>query len=405
MSNMLRRPIALAAMALLGFAPSSAIAAGASPGNPITAPAVLTYPAVIASPPPAPGTLLAPPISLRTGVLPAPSQPHYTTNIGTCKANGGDDNACSLLRDGAVAFYWSFSCGGSCTIAGFKLRSQTRAIATERRFDAIQSRGIGIGLDEPQTATPIIVMPATGTEWSGQCYTVVAFRTPLRTLAPDGGGGMRPTTTMFGSNDESAPSPRICVNQTKTVTKLAVSTARGYSRFAWVLYGDNQPHEQDQPVTSSTGSIEVGTFFMPTTNFSQYNRFYRVAVAFDRSAIANDTIFGGSFAYDFSGPSANSPYGCANLFNPAPGGWMNATWPLPSGTPLDDYPKIFSKAGSTLSFPIDDLLKKWTSKSMTFFLLERNQEEFVKSGLEAVQFSCGGQIANVRLETITGVDR
>ncbi|MDB5029062.1 MAG: hypothetical protein JWO66_2751, partial [Candidatus Eremiobacteraeota bacterium] len=101
--------------------------------------AVLSAPSVAAASPPYVSPVIATPKPTRpldsaamTGrlALPIPSGLHYTTNVATCVAHGGDAESCAtLFRANAVALYWSDVGCTLCQLTGFRVRHPAVAFA------------------------------------------------------------------------------------------------------------------------------------------------------------------------------------------------------------------------------------------------------------------------------------
>jgi hypothetical protein len=217
--------------------------------------------------------------------------------------------------------------------------------------------------------------------WRGACYVVTAY--PLSRLAAA----------------ESKPSPKICIHETSKTVTIKAHKARGYYRQYWNLYSDNNPQVQTFPVRSGSDLIVGDTFL--ESNQSQTNSFQRAAYAFDLSAIAGNSLFGGSFAYT-QGPG-NPTRACADLHR-APSDWASKSWVVAGGGPL---PGKFANDGSTVSWPIDNLVERW-NRSIPFVLLleEANgvgYAEYVKSSVVPYSFSCQAVIINPRLLLRIGV--
>jgi hypothetical protein len=317
------------------------------------------------TPRPTPRPILVP-------VLPAPSGLHYTTDPENCVHNGGSVSQCERLTDGkAIALYWSWRCNGKgCAIGGYHLRlaGVGHSGSSDRKI-VESSTGRFLVKSEP----------AGG--WRGACYVVTAYPASAHAAA------------------QSEPSPKTCIRATYKVVTVKADTARGYAKEYSILYSDNQQQVQTYPPRTGSDQVVGGTF--DSTNQSQANTFQRAAYAFDLSSIGGKNLFGGTFAYD-RGPS-DPRNSCAELHR-APNGWKSATWIIPPGGPL---PGKFTKSGSTLSWPIDGLLKKWNRSTPFALSLEEvygvGPAEFIQSGVVPYSFTCQSVIIKPRLILKVGV--
>ena len=306
-------------------------------------------------------------------VLPAPKDLHYTTNPDVCDHHGDGPTQCSWLTHGkAIDIYWSWKCSGKdCALEGFHLRVASGGRSGGPGKVVGISSGHFIVQDEPRGG------------WRGACYVVTAYPLSLHSAA------------------ESKPSPKICIHETSKVVILKWTKDRGYSRQYWVLYSDNNPQVKTFPV--QTGSyLNVGGIF-DSTNQSQVNTFLRAAYAFDLSSIGGNSLFGGSFAYD-RGPGAPT-HSCAELHR-APSGWMSASWIAPTDAPLSGK-YIFARSGSTMSWPIDNLVEHWNRSTPFALLLEEvygvGPAESTKSSVMSYSFTCESVIVHPRLILKVGV--
>jgi hypothetical protein len=325
--------------------------------------------------------------------LTAPSRLHYTTNVETCKANGGSDGLCApLATQGAVAFYASWNCAG-CTATGFKLR--LAAVKFDPRY-AVRLAAPGSDAIDVSSQLPFVETPPAG-GWRGQCYVVVAYRNPTRSLVSDGGGGVHPVGQATGTYEESPASSQACVTATTIAALVPASAERGYTRQYSIVYSDKKQLIQDG-FNHTSFPLDAGYKFIahPAPLQGQTNIFYRSAYSFERPQSLGDvTVLGGAFAYD--GQS------CSNLYTPAPSGWGGATWTKPTGTRVT---MKWTKSGSGESANVDAFVRGWNpGKTLTFFLEPHESPEFDQSGLENPSWSCVGSVSNVRLILSVGVTK
>lgn len=319
---------------------------------------------------PALGVVMPPPI------FPAPNALHYTTNVETCKANGGTEAYCaSLATHGAVAFYASWQCGG-CTAKGFKLKSPGSAAAFEDSNRLL-----------------FVKMPPAG-GWTGQCYVVVAYHDALPSTPANGAirASAQPPATTY---EESLPSAQACVTATTTNITITVSAEREYSRTYSILYSNNQQQIQDG-YNHTSDPMETGDRFIVQDSFSQTNTFYRSAYSFNRAPLGDATVFGGSFAFDGQA--------CSDLYSPAPNGWASATWIKPIyGTVVQSK---WTKNSTGATEIVDDLIHAWhPGKTLTFFLEPTETPETDQSGLVPPSFTCVGMVSNARLIVTVGITK
>jgi hypothetical protein len=297
-----------------------------------------------------------------TPALPAPEQPHYTTDPQRCVHAGGSTNFCAQLKTGKyVSIFWSWSChGNDCGLGGYHVwlaGSHPKAI----------------------DSSPVAVIMENAPP-SGTCYYVTAYPAPNHSVA------------------ESKPSAHICVHATTTVLTVMADVARGYTRQYWVLYSDNNPQIKSFPARKYTPLTVGGTFV--GTNQSQVNNFLRAAYSFSLSSLGGNSLFGATFAYD-KGPY-DSSHSCAQL-NRASGSWQTADW-------ISDSGKLngkFSYSGGTQTWPIDSLLNGWDrSKPFAIFVEEAygiGPAEFIKSSVVPDSFSCQSYIMKPRLLLKVGI--
>ncbi len=306
--------------------------------------------------------------------LPAPSDPHYTTNPDDCVRHGDGRSQCSGLSVGkAIDIYWSWKCSGKncAAMGGYYLR---------------HAGGGGAGKPGKiagESAARFILQPEPNGGWRGACYVITAY--PLRS----GGVG------------ESKPSPKICVHETSKVVTIKADKWRGYTRQYWVLYSDNNPQIKKYPATTNAPLIVGGMF--DSTNQSQVNTFSRAAYAFSLSSLGGNAVFGGSFAYDWG--KYDPATSCAELHR-APSGWASASWIAPTDAPLSGKYK-FARSGSTMSWPIDKLVEGWNRWTpFPLFVQEVygiGPAELIKSSVVPYSFSCQSYINNPRLVLKVGV--
>ena len=233
-----------------------------------------------------------------------------------------------------------------------------------------------------ESAARFILQPEPNGGWRGACYVITAY--PLRS----GGVG------------ESKPSPKICVHETSKVVTIKADKWRGYTRQYWVLYSDNNPQIKKYPATTNAPLIVGGMF--DSTNQSQVNTFSRAAYAL------------------VSHPSAATPYSVElrlrlgeirsrhrlSGLHRAPSGWATASWIAPTDAPLSGKYK-FARSGSTMSWPIDKLVKGWNRWTpFPLFVQEVygiGPAELIKSSVVPYSFSCQSYINNPRLVLKVGV--
>jgi hypothetical protein len=258
--------------------------------------------------------------------------------------------------------FWSWSCSGPhCALGGYHVwlaGAHAKAI----------------------TATPNRVV-ITDTPGAGTCYYVTAYTSPI------------------GHEAESKPSKHVCIHATFKIVTIKPDRTRGFTREYWVLYSDNNPQVKTYPARGGSDLTVGGTF--DETNQSQVNTFERAAYAFDLSSLGGNSVFGGSFEYDFSykyDPKRN----CAELHR-APNGWETSNWIAPTDSPFH----IPTLSGSIMSWSIDTLVKTQNrSKPLALFLQEVygvGPAEFIKSGIVPFSVSCQDSIVNPRVVIKAGI--
>ncbi|MFN2461567.1 MAG: hypothetical protein ABR591_12925, partial [Candidatus Velthaea sp.] len=351
---------------------------------PATPAAVLATPSLIL-----PGKTL--PAAVQIG-LPVPVALHYTTNVATCTARGGDAESCAtLFRANAVAIYWSAPAGGcgSCQITGYRVRHPAVSFARA---------GSPPGPVLDQTKTEISVQPMPPGGWTGSCFVVSSYTEPVTTMVNDGTGHKIPLpgATPVGRRDESASSQKLCIGATRRDVSIAPSATRHFLRRDWINYRtDAKEHVDDDPPTSGI-PFAIGMHYIKNKEDSQVNSFHRSVLAFEAGALGNATIYGGSFAYDID-------RNCARVGTPAPPGWETARWVVPAGsyTWFPDPPNV-----RTQLVPVNAQLRAWRpGDQKTFVIDSADSAEFVKDGIEEPQFSCEGTASNVRLIVSTGIEQ
>jgi hypothetical protein len=384
---MMMRTLGRLAFTLLGVAAAAApfcaglpaLAAGSPPMPPVQ----------LVTPHPLPPSAAMPIGNRGNTGLPAPDALHYSSSAAVCKAKGASDIDCSSIENnGALVFYTTWNCSGLCTIDGFKLKY---AAAKFNPSMVRQLAGGSDALDVSNGRALFVEKPPAG-GWKGKCYVVTAFHNPTRRLISDGSGGMRPdpSATASGAYAESPPSPQVCITATTRSVALPIASQRSYERTYSILYSNNVQKITDGPNLTS-GPLSLGWQFLAQSQFSQTNIFHRAAVEFDRSSLGDETVFGGSFAYDVTSGKPD----CARLSSPAPAGWGSAVWIKPTGSTVTSPA---TRSGSTYSTNVDAFTRGWpTSKRLTFFLDSRESAEFDQSGLENPAWSCRGYVNNVRL--------
>lgn len=318
--------------------------------------------------------------------LPVPSDLHYTTNETTCRAHGGDAISCETLRTHhAVAIYWTSAVPAcaTCAIKGFRLRAGANPASAL--------------LDVSASPFAVEQPPAAG--WSGQCFVITSYHEPVTQMVNDGTGRKIPLpgATPSGVRGESAPSAALCIAATQRDIVIAPSLIRSYRRTYWINYRtDSTEHVKDDPPTSST--LQIGNEYIKNKEDSQVNIFNRTAVAFDRSSIGAATVFGGAFAFNVTRARTGQ---CLYVSSPVQNGWESATWVAATGTTLPDA----TRSGATYSTPIDAALRSWSPGRSATYLMGGEAAEFVKSGIEEHNYSCYGDVSNIRLIVSVGVDR
>ena len=300
--------------------------------------------------------------------VPAPRDLHYTTSVSYCNAHG--IRGCGQLEDGnSVAFFWSWS--GQGKIQGYVLKT---APSHRGQVSAV------VGGSAPGNRFLVVDAPARG--WRDACYAVSALR----------------------GTAESAPSPKRCVTATSKDVAVAPAFVRGYEKIYENQYrstGGKAAHTF--PVVNSL-PLDVGEAFALTSGL-QSSWFWRPGFAFDLKSLGSDTIFGGTFAYDFSSTNglSTSPRNryCTSLYL-APNGWDYGQFPpLPPNSYM--IAQNLKQHGKSFEWPVDKFVRSWKPHHLVSFLLvEGSPAETMTWSLQPQQFSCHATVTNVRLITRVG---
>jgi hypothetical protein len=330
--------------------------------------------------------------------LPAPHPLHYTTDVGECKRAGGDDGTCgALVTQNAVAFYFTWNCAGpDCAIAGFKLKDANRP--PPMRVATLNRLGGGTSDAIDTSAKPLFIERPPSGGWTGRCYEVTAFRTPVAKLVPDGSGGMKPAGGTTGAYEESPPGAKACVEAVTRSVALPAARMLNFTRtYDYVLPQGKKQAMDDTP--TAWGGVNIGKLNLSQPGYSIVSQFNRAGISFDAAPLGDVTVHGGRFAYDTSKDCR------PRLFSPAPAGWESASWPKAPG------PAIAGSwaGGGSPSLDVSAAVRGWRApKKMTFLL-----QESLTEGLDAEAFNydigmmdpCSSSGTNVRLLLDIGVTK
>ncbi len=215
--------------------------------------------------------------------------------------------------------------------------------------------------------------------WHAVCYVVTAY--PLSRLAAA----------------ESKPSPKICIHETSKTVTIKADKARGYTGNIGICTATTI--HKCRPSRRSGSDLIVGdTFF--ESNQSQTNSFQRAAYAFDLSAIAGNSLFGGSFAYTGPGQSHPQLRGSPSCSERLGEQVLGRRWGRSAARKVRED-------GSTVSWPINKLVESWNRSTPFVLLLEEvngvGYAEYIKSSVVPYTFSCQAVIINPRLLLRVGV--